>query len=76
MTKDELAKTITDSIQQLGFARIAIPALLDVLTPDEQASFAIQDELERFAADHGWTTRHEGTDFVLFHPAASDPPRH
>jgi hypothetical protein len=77
MTKDELAESITNAIQQLGFARIAKPALLDVFTPDEQASFAIQDKLEGFATNHGWTTQHEGTDFVLFHPAsATEPPRH
>jgi len=40
MTKDELAESITNAIQQLGFARIAKPALLDVFTPDEQASLS------------------------------------
>lgn len=76
MTKDELAKIITDSIQQLGFARIAMPALLDVFTSSDEASFAIHDEVESFAASNGWTIEHEGTDFVVFNPAASDAARH
>ena len=76
MTKDELTKTITDSIQQLGFARIAMPALHDVFTSSDEASFAIRDEVERFAANNGWTIQHEGTDFVVFNPATTEPARY
>jgi hypothetical protein len=44
LTKDELAQTIAQSIEELGFARIAKPAILDVFSTGEPVSFDIHDK--------------------------------
>ena len=72
MTRDELAETITHAIQQLGFARIHVSAIVDVF---EQASFTISDELKEFARGHGWTIREEDESFIAFYPQGSESPQ-
>ena len=73
MTKDELTETITKAIRELGFARIPMPAIVNVFAPAGQASPAIQDELQDFAGSHGWAL-YEGGDFVVFYPPGAEPP--
>lgn len=53
MTKDELAQTIAQSIEELGFARIAKPAILDVFSTGEPVSFDIHDKLKEFSSSLG-----------------------
>ena len=43
---------ITKSIEELGFARIAKLAVLDVFSTGEPVSFDIHDELKEFAASN------------------------
>jgi hypothetical protein len=42
MTKDKLSQTITRSIKELGFARIARHAIIDVFSTGNPVSFDIQ----------------------------------
>ena len=71
MTRDELAQIIFKSIEELGFARIAKPAVLDVFSSGEPASFDIHQKLRDFAAAHGFTCQTENADedFLVFRPA-------
>ena len=67
MTKDELAQTITQSIKELGFARIAKPAILDVFSTGEPTSFDIHDKLKEFAADQSLNYQDDADeDFFVF----------
>lgn len=67
MTKDELSQIITESIKELGFARIAKPAILDVFSTGEPVSFDIHDELKEFAASQGLNYQTEDDeDFFVF----------
>ena len=68
MTKNELAQTISQSIEELGFARIAKPAILDVFSAGEPASFDIHEGLKEFAADQGLSYQNEtdDEDFIVF----------
>ena len=68
MTKDDLVEIITHAIQQLGFARIHVSAILKVFSPNQKASFAIQDELQNYAESHGWAFQRESQDFIAFYP--------
>ena len=75
MTRDQLAATITQAIQELGFARIPVPAILDAFGAEQQASFMVHDELQSFAESHGWALQHEGDTFTVFYPQGSEPPQ-
>jgi len=67
MTKDELAQTISQSIKELGFARIAKPAILDVFSTGEPTSFDIHDKLNEFAAGQGLNFQDDSDeDFYVF----------
>lgn len=66
-TKDELTQTITKSIGELGFARIAKPAILDVFSSGEPASFDIHDKLKEFADNQGLNYQDDADeDFYVF----------
>ncbi len=73
MTKDELSQTIARSIKELGFARIAKPAILDVFSTGNSASFDIHDKLKEFAAGQGLTYQdgEDDEDFFVFHPSTT-----
>ncbi len=71
MTKEELSQTINRSIKELGFARIARAAILDVFSSGNPVSFDIHDELKEFAAGQGFELQNEGEDFVIFRPSNS-----
>ena len=73
MTKEELERVATDGIQQLGFARIAMPAILKVFASEQQPSYEIHEKLTSFAESHGWTIQHESGEFVVFYPAGTEP---
>ncbi len=72
MNKNELAQIITKSIKELGFARIARAAILDVFASSESPSFAIHDKLKEFAASRGLEFENEGDDFVVFRPLETE----
>ena len=76
LTSDELAENITGAIQQRGFARIHVSAILGAFPPDQQdASFGIHDELESYAGSHGWALQRENQDFMVFYPLGTEPPQ-
>lgn len=67
MTKNELTEIITQSIKELGFARIAKPAIIDVFSSGEPVSFDIHDKLKEFAASQNLNYRDdEDQDFFVF----------
>lgn len=67
MTKDELLQTINRSIKELGFARIARPAILDVFSSGNPASFDIHNALKDFANSQGLNYQVEDDeDFIVF----------
>jgi len=68
MTKNELAETIAQSIKELGFARIAKAAVLDVFSSGEPVSFDIHERVEEFAASQNLTIENE-EDFLVFNNA-------
>lgn len=68
MTKDDLLQTINQSIKELGFARIARSAVLDVFSTGNPVSFDIHDEIQEFAANQNFEYQNEGEDFVIFRP--------
>ncbi|MCA1622237.1 MAG: hypothetical protein LC768_01230 [Acidobacteria bacterium] len=68
MTKDELAETIAQSIKELGFARIARAAVLDVFSTGEPVSFDIYERVKKFAASQNLTVENE-EDFLVFNNA-------
>ncbi len=72
MTSDDLVETITHAIQQPGFAKIHVSAIMEAFSPDQQASFAIQDELQTFAESHGWTFQRESQDFMVFYSSKKE----
>lgn len=72
MNKNELAQIITESIKELGFARIARAAILDVFASSESPSFAIHDELKEFAASRDLEFENEGDNFVVFRPLETE----
>lgn len=70
MTRDELAQIITQSIKDLGFARIAKPAILDVFSSGETASFDIHNELKEFASSQDLDYQDDSDkDFYIFRSA-------
>jgi hypothetical protein len=73
LTRDELSQTITKSIGELGFARIAKPAVLDVFSTGEAVSFDVHDKLKEFAAQEKLEYRdgEDDQDFLVFRPADS-----
>ncbi len=66
MTKEELTEIITQSIKDLGFARIAKPAILDVFSTGEPTSFDIHDKLKEFADSQGLNYQDDDTDEDFF----------
>ena len=67
MTKDKLLQTINQSIEELGFARIARPAILDVFSTGNPVSFNIHNELKEFADSQGLNYQvEEDEDFYVF----------
>ena len=68
MTENELAEIITESIKELGFARIAKPAVLDVFSSGEPVSFDIHERVKEFAASQNLTVENE-EDFLVFNNA-------
>ena len=68
MTENELAGIITESIKELGFARIAKPAVLDVFSSGEPVSFDIYERVREFAASQNLTVENE-EDFLVFNNA-------
>ena len=68
MTKDELSQTINQSIEDLGFARIARAGILDVFSTGNPVSFDIHTEIQEFASNQGFEYENEGEDFVIFRP--------
>ena len=67
MTKDELSQTINQSIKELGFARIARPAILDIFSTGNPVSFDIHNELKEFAGNLGLDYQVEDDeDFYVF----------
>ena len=67
MTKDELSQTINQSIKELGFARIARPAILDIFSTGNPVSFDIHTELKEFAGNLGLDYQVEDDeDFYVF----------
>ena len=73
MTRNELAQTINQSIEKLGFARVARPAILDVFSTGEAVSFDIHDELEMFAVSQNLEFQ-DDENFVVFYPVGDEPP--
>jgi hypothetical protein len=72
MTKDELSQTITQSIKELGFARIARPAILDVFSTGNPVSFDIHNALKDFANSQGLSYQVEDDeDFIVFRSSDS-----
>ena len=71
MTRDELSQTIAKSIADLGFARIAKPAVLDVFSSGEAVSFDIHDRLKEFAASENleYQDGADDEDFYVFRPS-------
>jgi hypothetical protein len=69
LNRDELAQIITKSIEELGFARIAKPAVLDVFSTGAPVSFDIHDELKEFAASNNLEYRDEHENFWVFRPS-------
>lgn len=68
MNKNELSQTIERSIKELGFARIARSAVLDVFSTGNPVSFDIHDEIEKFAANQDLEYQNDGEAFVVFRP--------
>ena len=66
MNRDELAQIITKSIEELGFARIAKPVVLDVFSTGEPVSFDIHDKLKEFAASENLELQDEDENFWVF----------
>ena len=65
MNRDELAQIIRKSIEELGFARIAKPAILNVFSTGEP-SFDIHEKLKEFAASENLELRDEDENFWVF----------
>ena len=73
MTKDELTQTINQSIKELGFARIAKPAILDVFSTGEPVSFDIHDKLKEFADSQDLHYQDDNDeDFFVFRSSNSE----
>ncbi len=73
MTKDELTQTINQSIKELGFARIAKPAIIDVFSTGEPVSFDIHDKLKEFADSQGLHYQDDNDeDFFVFRSSNSE----
>ena len=73
MTKEELTGIITKSIKELGFARIAKPAILDVFSTGEPVSFDIHDKLKEFADSQGLHYQDDNDeDFFVFRSSNSE----
>jgi hypothetical protein len=68
MNKNELSQMIDQSIKELGFARIARSAVLDVFSTGNPVSFDIHNEIKEFAANQGFEYQNDGEDFVVFRP--------
>jgi hypothetical protein len=66
MNKNELSQTINRSVKELGFARIARSAIIDVFSTGNPVSFDIHNEIQEFAADQGFEFQNDGEDFVVF----------
>ena len=67
MSKDELTEIINQSIEELGFARIAKPAIVDVFSTGEPIAFDIHDELQEYADSQGFTFQDDADeDFYVF----------
>ena len=67
MTKDELSQTIAQSMKELGFARIARPAIIDVFSTSNPVSFDIHSALKDFANSQGLSYQVEDDeDFIVF----------
>ena len=69
MTRDELAQIIAKSIGELGFARIAKPAVIEAFRSGEgAASFDIHDKLKEFASSQNleYEDGHDDEDFFVF----------
>ena len=78
MTKDELAQAIKQGIQQLGFARVPIPGVLEAFTHREQTPLALPDELKEFADSHGWDYQHAHehlSNEIVFYPKGTEAPK-
>ena len=73
MTREELSQTITKSIEELGFARIAKPAVLQVFSSDSPSSFDIHDRIKEFAAVENlqFKESEDDQDFWVFSPSES-----
>ncbi len=73
MTKDKLTEIITQSIKELGFARIAKPAILDVFSTGVPVSFDIHDKLKEFADSQGLNYQDDADeDFYVFRSSNSE----
>ena len=73
MTKEELTGIITKSIKELGFARIAKPAILDVFSTGEPVSFDIHDKLKEFADSQDLHYQDDNDeDFFVFRSSNSE----
>ncbi len=74
MTKDELTQTINQSIKELGFARIAKPAIIDVFSTGEPVSFDIHDKFKEFADSQGLNYQDDDADedFYVFRSSNSE----
>ena len=72
MTVDELSQTINKSIAELGFARIARPALTDIFSSGKASGFDIHENLETFAKNQNLEMANDvDEDFVVFSPAGA-----
>lgn len=72
MTKDELSQTISKSIEELGFARIAKPAIIEVFSTGNPVSFDIHDKVKEFAASQNLSYQTEDDeDFFVFRSSNS-----
>lgn len=68
MNRDELAQIIRKSIEEMGFARITKPAILDVFSTGEP-SFDIHEKLKEFAASENLGIQDEDKNFWVFSPS-------
>jgi hypothetical protein len=75
MTQNELTQIVTESIENLGFARIKRAALVDVFDSGVADLSATQNQLEDFAKNNGLEFKSEDGDFVVFYKAGTEPPQ-
>ena len=75
MTENELAQTITKSIEDLGFARIKRDALIGVFNCGVENNLTPENQWGNYAQSNNLEYKNEEGDFVVFYIAGTEQPQ-